>query len=48
MTVKNSSTIELLEEIQGWMSENDYECGPHGSQLFEQITQELEKLKNEA
>lgn len=34
---------ELLEEIQGWMIDNDYECGEHGSKIYNQISELLEK-----
>lgn len=29
---------ELLFEIQDWMMDNDYECGPVGSKLYEDIS----------
>ena len=36
MNVK-SDIEELLEEIQDWMLDNDYECGPHGSIIYDKI-----------
>lgn len=37
---------DLLEEIQDWMMENDYECGPHGSEIYKRISEELKKYDN--
>ena len=34
---------ELLEDIQDWMMENDYECGPCGAELYNDITEILKK-----
>lgn len=34
---------EFFDEILSWMSENDYECGPHGSDIFERIAGLLDK-----
>ena len=39
----NKDIRELLEEIQDWMMENDYECGPHGSEIYQRISEELKK-----
>lgn len=35
---------ELLEEIQEWMVENDYECGPWGSQIYKKISKLLGEI----
>jgi len=32
----------FLEEIQQWMGENDYECGPWGSSIYEEIRKLLD------
>lgn len=32
---------EFLLEIQGWMFDNDYECGEHGSQISNDINKLL-------
>jgi hypothetical protein len=34
---------ELLEEIQNWMIDNDYECGDQGSEIYSKITELLNK-----
>ena len=39
----NKDIRDLLEEIQDWMMENDYECGPHGSEIYQRISEELKK-----
>ncbi len=31
----------FLEEIQHWMMANDYECGPHGDEIYEKIQEYL-------
>lgn len=33
----------LLEDIQTWMLDNDYECGEVGGQLYNQISKVLGK-----
>lgn len=42
----NDNVKELLEEIQDWMMENDYECGPMGAELFKEISELLQKYDN--
>lgn len=32
---------ELLTDIQEWMVDNDYECGPQGSAIFDRISDAL-------
>lgn len=32
----------LLEEIQEWMLANDYECGPAGSVIYDEIQKTLD------
>ena len=32
----------LLENIQEWMVDNDYECGNRGSELYDEITELLD------
>jgi hypothetical protein len=39
----NDEIKELLEEIQDWMLENDYENGPWGHSIYKQIESVLEK-----
>lgn len=34
---------ELLNDIQQWMLDNDAECGPQGSEIYQRITKILEK-----
>ena len=34
---------ELLNDIQDWMVENDYECGEVGSDIYQRITEILKK-----
>jgi hypothetical protein len=34
---------ELLEEIQDWMIDNDYECGDWGSDIYNKIAKILGK-----
>lgn len=34
-------TTELLKEIQTWMMDNDYECGPKGAEIYEKISKIL-------
>ena len=29
----------FLEQIQLWMIDNDYECGPEGSEIYNKITE---------
>lgn len=29
---------ELVVEILEWMVDNDYECGPHGSQIYSKLS----------
>ncbi len=31
----------LLQDILDWMGENDYECGPRGSELYQEIYKTL-------
>lgn len=31
----------LLQDILDWMGENDYECGPRGSELYREIYRTL-------
>jgi len=35
--IMNKEIKELLEEIQEWMIENDYECGEHGNEIYQKI-----------
>ena len=39
----NDEIKSLLEWIQNWMGENDYECGPEGSLIYTEISKILEK-----
>ena len=39
----NEKIKNLLEEIQDWMLENDYECGPRGSEIYKDISHLLEE-----
>jgi len=39
----NDEIKELLEWIQDWMLENDYECGPEGIEIYKEISRLLEK-----
>lgn len=32
----------LLENIQNWMLDNDYECGIRGSAIYDEITELLD------
>lgn len=32
---------ELLLDITDWMLDNDYECGPQGSDIYDRIQEEL-------
>jgi hypothetical protein len=34
---------ELLEEIQDWMIDNDYECGEQGGRIYDKICEILNK-----
>ena len=36
---------ELLDRIQTWMVENDYECGPEGNEIFNEINKLLEETE---
>jgi uncharacterized protein (DUF3820 family) len=45
MKAQVKPTVELLEEILSWMTENDYECGPIGSVIHFDIRKEIERLK---
>lgn len=38
---------ELLEEIQTWMIDNDYECGEQGSEIYSRISKLLGKKDDE-
>lgn len=38
----NKDIRELLEDIQDWMMENDYECGEVGSEIYQRITKMLD------
>lgn len=40
---ENAELKELLSEIQDWMMDNDYECGPVGSKLYEDISKIFEQ-----
>ena len=42
----NDEIKELLKDIQDWMMENDYECGPVGSEIYHDITIILKKYDN--
>lgn len=42
----NNEAKELLKEIQDWMMDNDYECGPWGSDIYQRITELLKKYEN--
>jgi|FAXJ01.1.fsa_nt_gi hypothetical protein len=37
---------QLLEDIQDWMMENDYECGPRGGDIYQEISEILKKHDN--
>ena len=37
----NDEVKELLEEIQSWMIDNDYECGEWGSEIYQKIKEVL-------
>ena len=37
----------LLDEVLTWMIENDYECGPRGSELYSEIYQTLGKMEKQ-
>jgi len=39
----NKEIKELLEEIQDWMVENDYECGSWGTDIYKRISEILKK-----
>ena len=39
----NDELKELLNDIQEWMVENDYECGEQGSEIYQRITDALKK-----
>jgi len=36
---------ELLDRIKTWMVENDYECGPEGNEIYQEISKLLEAPK---
>lgn len=38
----------FLEEIQSWMGENDYECGPEGSEIYDKISKYLDAAEESA
>lgn len=40
-----SELKELLEDIQSWMLDNDYECGEQGSDIYDRISEVLGKEK---
>lgn len=37
----NPELREFFEEIHQWMCDNDYECGPHGSEISIRISEIL-------
>lgn len=37
----NEEIRELLDRIQTWMIENDYECGPEGNEIYKEIDELL-------
>jgi hypothetical protein len=39
-----NEVLELLTDIQEWMVENDYECGPVGSDIYTRISDFLKNL----
>lgn len=39
----NKEYLDLLNQIQDWMVENDYECGEQGGEIFNKITEILEE-----
>lgn len=39
----NESIKHLLEDIQNWMMDNDYECGEEGSDIYQRITKALKE-----
>jgi hypothetical protein len=41
----NDDVKGLLEEIQAWMLDNDYECGEVGSDLYDRINKMLKKYE---
>ena len=45
-TEQNERLTGLLEEVQDWMLENDYECGEVGSQIYEKISRVINELNN--
>lgn len=36
-----SNITTLLQNILDWIGENDYECGPRGSELYQEIYKTL-------
>lgn len=39
--IKNAELKMLLADIQDWMTDNDYECGNVGSQIYDEIDKVL-------
>lgn len=43
----NKEIKDLLEEIQDWMIENDYECGEQGGDIYMRISKIIGKYYDE-
>lgn len=42
---ENPELREFFEEISTWICENDYECGPVGSDIFDRISNLIDNNK---
>jgi hypothetical protein len=42
----NKEIRELLDRIQTWMIENDYECGPEGNEIYKEIDKLLKETES--
>lgn len=42
----NEEIRQLLDDIQTWMMDNDYECGQVGSKIYNEISNILEKYND--
>lgn len=38
----------LLKNIQQWMLDNDYECGPRGSEIYNEIEKTLDSAAQDS
>lgn len=38
----------LLKDILDWMGDNDYECGPQGSVIYDEISKHLDAERKTA